>query len=142
MSRLVMLPNARCVPEFPPVSSDGCLGSRLGVCGACQCRTMQWSKTPEADYLAAVRGIIAGAWPVVSKPDTGCGSGHRPGGGPGRYAKAQILPVSAEGGIRRECGPRSHGSGCLTYAPDGTELEEIGQVDRGAQDVAAIELSS
>ena len=28
------------------------------------------------------------------------------------------------------------------HAPDWADLEEIGQVDRGAQDVAAIELSS
>jgi hypothetical protein len=142
MSRLVMLPNARRVPEFPPVSPVGKPGAGLAAYKECQCRSSLRAKSPEADYLGAVRGIIAGAWLVVPKQLTGCGSGHWPGGGPGRYARGTDLSVPSEGGIRLERGSRGSGSGCLTYAPCMAELEEIGQVDRGAQDVAAIELSS
>ena len=142
MSRLVMLPNARRVPEFPPVSPVGKPGLRLGTHRECQCHTRLRSKTPEADYLAAVRGIIAGAWLVVPKPHTGYGFRPSSGRRARTALRAQILAVPPEGGIRRECGPRSLGSVRLTYASRSAELEEIGQVDRGVQDVAAIELSS
>jgi hypothetical protein len=142
MSRLVMLPNARRVPEFPPVSPVGKPGMGLAAVRDCQWRSRLRAKSPEADYLASVRGIITGAWLVAQKQRTGRGSGHWPGGGPGRYASGTDVSVLSEGGIRLERGSRGSGSGCLTYAPCMTELEEIGQVDRGAQDVAAIELSS
>jgi len=142
MSRLVMLPNARRVPEFPPVSPVGKPGLRLASAREGQCRSRLRAKSPEADYLAAVRGIITGARPVVRKQHTGCGSGHCPGGGPGQYARGTELSVPSEGGIRRERGPRSSGFWCPAYASDWAELEEIGQVNRGAQDVSAIELSS
>jgi len=138
MSRLVMLPNARRVPEFPPVSASGNSDLCLAAYRACQSRMRLRPKAPEADYLAAVRGIISGQWPVVAKHHTGCGSRLRPGGGPGRAIRAQKFSGPAEGGNRHHC----RQPGCLAHTARWADMEEIGQVDGGAQDVAAIELSS
>ena len=130
MSRLVMLPNARCVPEFPPVSSGRNLGTCWGEYRECQNRRTLRSKSPEADYLAAVRGIIAGPLLVVAKRDTGNGSGRRPGGGPGRLVRLQGCAGPPEGRDLHEFGAelplRSP-----TYAPDWAELEEIGPGRQG-----------
>src|SRR5262249_33289921 len=90
MSRLVMLPNARRVPEFLPVSPGKNLSACRGAYRECQnCRRLR-SKSPEARYLAALRGIITGPSPVVPKQHTGYGSGRRLGGGPGRLARLQM----------------------------------------------------
>jgi len=58
MSRLVMLPNARHVPEFRPVSSTGNVSTCRAAYGVCPGHDKLLSKGPEAGYLAAVRGII------------------------------------------------------------------------------------
>jgi len=109
---------------------------------ACQRRCRLRSKAPEAEYLGAVRGIITGQCLVVRKQCTVCTSGHRLGGGLSRLPRAQEISEPPEGGSRYDCRPRRICSPRLTYAPHRADLEEIGQVDRGAQDAAAIELSS
>jgi len=130
------------VPEFPPVSSCGCLPVCADAHRAFEHGGRLRSNAPEAEYLAAVRGIIARPWQVVAKQRASCTSGHRLGGGPGRLPRAQELSGPPEGGSRYDCRPRRVCPPGLTHAPDWADLEEIGQVDRGAQDVAAIELSS
>jgi hypothetical protein len=142
MSRLVMLPNARRVPEFPPVSPCGYPGLCAPVRGSCHSGGRPWPKTPEVDYLAAVRGIIAGPWLVVANQHSGYLSGRQPGVAPSRPRAAQRFSGPLEGGNRHHCKPRSVQPERLTFPPDRADLEEIGQVDRGAKDVAAIELSS
>jgi hypothetical protein len=142
MSRLVMLPNARRVPEFPPVSPCGYPGLCAPVRGSCHSGGRPWPKTPEVDYLAVVRGIIAGPWLVVANQHSGYLSGRQPGVAPSRPRAAQRFSGPLEGGNRHHCKPRSVQPERLTFPPDRADLEEIGQVDRGAKDVAAIELSS
>jgi hypothetical protein len=142
MSRLVMLPNARRVPEFPPVSPCGRLSLCPPVLGSCHSGGRLPPKTPEADYLAALRGIITGPWLVVANQHSGYVSGRQLGVTPSRLRAPQRFSGPLEGGNRHRCKPRTVQSRRLTYAPDRADLEEIGQVDRGAKDVAAIELSS
>jgi hypothetical protein len=142
MSRLVMLPNARRVPEFPPVSPCGCAGLRRPVWASCHSGGSLQPKTPEADYLAAVRGIITGPWLVVANQHSGYVSGRPLGVAPSRQCAPQIFSGPLEGGNPRHCKSRSVQLERLTYIPDRADLEEIGQVDRGANGVAAIELSS
>jgi hypothetical protein len=141
MSRLVMLPNARRVPEFPPVSPGGHPGVCLPAYRACEKRARLRSKAPEADYLAAVRGIITGPWLVAPNStvvmDPAIGWANVPAG----YRAARSVP--AAGG--RDCEdrrPRQVRAGGLAYALDGLTWRRSAQVDRGAKDVAAIELSS
>jgi hypothetical protein len=142
MSRLVMLPNARRVPEFPPVSPCGCLSLCVPVRGSCHSDGGLWPKAPEADYLAAVRGIITGPWLVVANQHSGCASGRPFRAVPSRLRAQQRFALLLEGGYRHHGRPRTAAPQRLTYAPERADLEEIGQVDRGAMDVVAIELSS
>jgi hypothetical protein len=104
MSRLVMLPNARRVPEFLPVSPGRYPGKCQAAYRECQSHSRLRAKSPEADYLAAVRGIITGPLLVVPKQHTGYGSGRRPGGGHGRPARHQMFSGPLEGGIGSSAG--------------------------------------
>jgi hypothetical protein len=100
------------------------------------------SKGPEAEYLAALRGIITGPWLVVPNQLSNGRSGLWLGRIPGR-CRTRDLSGAAEGGIRREWSSVRHARTLAEVKAGRADLEEIGPARWGVlQDLAAIELSS
>jgi hypothetical protein len=137
MSRLVMLPNARHVPEFPPVSSPGNVGLCVAAYGACGGCGKLGSKDPEAVYLAALRGIITGPWLVVANQPfirSTAWEGFRSAVGPGWEG-------GTEGGNRREWARQASKGNGLDPIQAGSTWRRSAQAGKGPQDMEAIELS-
>src|SRR5215475_5076116 len=109
MSRLVMLPNARCVPEFPPVSPCGKLGLCPGAYREFERRARLRSKSPEADYLEHYGGLLRERGWLYRNHTLATDPATDRAGGPGGTRRRGFALCRREGGIRRECGLWSHG---------------------------------
>jgi hypothetical protein len=101
MSRLVMLPKARQVPEFRPLSALPSVGFRRCPYGASGHGDTLRSKGREAEYGGS-SGINTGLRPVVQKQRSSSATGHlgRGWGRPGGKSGPTLPGATREGGKR------------------------------------------
>jgi hypothetical protein len=128
MSRLVMLPNARHVPAFPPVSSWHDVSTCRVAYRACKEQGKLRIKGLEADYLPAVRGIITGPRLVAPKQRSSYASGHRLGGQRRPTTRFPDL-CGTTGGRDSTLHATAVWSSGLTCTSDRADLEEIGKLE-------------